>query len=249
MSNLLEIKNIFKNYHTKKGEIEAIKGISFNIKKGEIISIVGPSGCGKSTLLSIISGLDKNYSGSILKDDNLKIAYMLQSDALLPWLTIYENAILGLKLKKMINKKTLEYVDYLFDFYKLNEFKHTYPKYLSGGMKQRVALIRTLALKPDLLLLDEPFSALDQQSRLLISDDVYKIAKKENKTVILVTHNIEEAVSFSDKVIVLSKRPSEIKNIVTINFINQESIYERRKDVNYHNYFDIIWKDLDIDES
>ncbi len=249
MNNLLEINNISKNYHTKNGEIEAIKNISFKIKKGEIISIVGPSGCGKSTLLSIISELDHDYFGKIIKDNNLKIAYMLQSDALLPWLTIYENAILGLKIKKRLDNETLDYVNYLFDFYNLSEFKESYPKNLSGGMRQRVALIRTLALKPDLLLLDEPFSALDQQSRLLISDDVYKIVKKEKKTVILVTHNIEEAVSFSDRVIVLSKRPSQIKNIININFTNQESIYERRKEKYYHQYFDTIWKDLDINES
>ncbi len=249
MNDLLEIIDVNKNYHTKNGEVKAIKNINFKIKRGEIVSIVGPSGCGKSTLLSIISGLDKDYYGEILKNKDLKIAYMLQSDALLPWLTIYENAILGLKVKKIVNDESLEYVNYLFNFYNLNEFKNSYPKNLSGGMRQRVALIRTLALKPDLLLLDEPFSALDQQSRLLISDDVYKIVKKEKKTVILVTHNIEEAVSFSDRVIVLSKRPSQIKNIINIDFLNQESIYERRKEKKYHQYFDTIWKDLDINES
>ncbi len=249
MNNVLELNDISKNYHTKLGEVLAVKDINFKIKKGEIVSLVGPSGCGKSTLLSIIAGLDQDYYGSLNKAKYLKIAYMLQSDALLPWLTIYDNAILGLKIKKIYNAETKKYVDYLFDFYNLNEFRKSYPKNLSGGMKQRVALIRTLALKPDLLLLDEPFSALDQQSRLLISDDVYKIAKKEKKTVILVTHNIEEAVSFSDRVIVLSKRPSIIKNIININFANQESIYERRKDEHYHEYFDQIWKDLDINES
>ncbi len=246
MNDLLEVVNLTKNYHTKKGEIEAIKNINFKINEGEIISLVGPSGCGKSTLLSIIFGLDKDYKGKVIKKDNLKIAYMLQSDALLPWLTIYENAILGLKINKILTKENLDYVNYLFNFYNLSEFKENYPKNLSGGMKQRVALIRTLALKPDLLLLDEPFCALDQQSRLMISDDVYKIVKKEGKTVILVTHNIEEAVSFSDRVIVLSKRPSEVKNIVHIDFKNKSSIYERRKDSNYHQYFDKIWEDLEI---
>ena len=146
----------------------------------------------------------------------------------------------------MLTKDNLEYVDYLLKFYNLDEFKNKYPKSLSGGMKQRVALIRTLALKPDLLLLDEPFSALDQQARLIISDDVYKIIKKEKKTVILVTHNIEEAITFADRVIVLTKRPSYIKNIVEIKMDNNDSIYERRKDKNYFKYFDIIWKDLDI---
>ena len=246
MNNLLEIKNLTKNYHTKEGEIEAIKDCNLKVSKGEIIALVGPSGCGKSTLLSIISELDKDYQGEVIKSDNLKIAYMLQSDALFPWLTIYENAILGLKVQKMLTEENLEYVDYLLKFYNLDEFKNKYPKSLSGGMKQRVALIRTLALKPDLLLLDEPFSALDQQARLVISDDVYKIIKKEKKTVILVTHNIEEAITFADRVIVLTKRPSYIKNIVEIKMDSNDSIYERRKDKNYFKYFDIIWKDLDI---
>jgi len=249
MNNLIEIKNITKNYYTKEGEIAAIKDFTLSLNKGEIISLVGPSGCGKSTILSIISELDKESSGCILKKDNLKIAYMLQSDALLPWLTIYENAILGLKIQNKLTKENIEYVNYLLEFYNLIDFASNYPKSLSGGMKQRVALIRTLSLKPDILLLDEPFSALDQQSRLIISDDVYKIIKKENKTVILVTHNIEEAIIFSDKVIVLSKRPTYIKNIVPININNHESIYERRKDENFHKYFDIIWKDLDINDS
>ncbi len=248
MSNLLTISKITKNYHTKEGEINAIKDFSLELNEGEIIALVGPSGCGKSTILSIISGLDKDYTGNIEGQDNLKMAYMLQSDALLPWLTIYENAILGLKIKKCLTKENISYVNYLLNFYNLAEFKNNYPKSLSGGMKQRVALIRTLALKPDILLLDEPFSALDQQSRLLISDDVYKIIKREKKTVILVTHNIEEAIYFADKVIVMSKRPSQIKNIIPINLDNNDSIYERRKDNKFINYFDLIWKDLDKNE-
>ncbi len=249
MNKLLEIKNLTKNYHTIEGECEAIKDFNLEVKNGEIISLVGPSGCGKSTLLSIISGLDKEYTGIINKDSKIKMAYMLQSDALLPWLTIYENALLGLKIKHNMTKENIEYVDYLLDFYNLKDFKNNYPKSLSGGMKQRVALIRTLALKPDILLLDEPFSALDQQSRLIISDDVYKILKKENKTAILVTHNIEEAIIFSDKVVVLSKRPAKIKKIIPIDIANKDSIYERRKDPNFHKYFDNIWKDLDNNES
>ena len=246
MNNLLRLEHISKKYNTKEGEIDAIKDIYFDINKGEIISIVGPSGCGKSTLLSIIAKIDKKYNGNIFKDDNLKIAYMLQSDALLPFLTIYENAILGLKITKNINKENLDYVNYLLKFYNLEEFKNNYPKSLSGGMKQRVALIRTLALKPNLLLLDEPFCALDSQSRLTIGNDVYKIVKNNNISVILVTHNIEEAITFSDKVIVLSKRPAFIKSIINIDINNKDSIIERRKDNKYNDYFDLIWKDLDI---
>lgn len=245
MSKLLEIVNLEKRYNTKEGEIFAIKNFNLELNEGEIISIVGPSGCGKSTILSIISNLESKSSGIIKEKDNLKKAYMLQSDALFPWLTIYDNILLGLKIQKNVSKERLEYIDYLLNYYNLVEFKNNYPKSLSGGMKQRVALIRTLALNPDLLLLDEPFSALDQQSRLKISDDVYKICKKENKTVILVTHNIEEAISFSDRVIVLSKRPSIIKRIIPIEIENSSSIYERRKDKNFNKYFDIIWKDLD----
>ncbi len=248
MNNLIEIHNITKNYHTKEGEISAIKDFNLNLKKGEIVSIVGPSGCGKSTLLSIIANLDSDYQGEIIQH-NLKIAYMLQNAALLPYLTIYENAILGLKINHQLTKENLAYVDYLFDLYNLNDFKNNYPKSLSGGMKQRIALIRTLSLKPDLLLLDEPFSALDEQSKLIISEDVYKIIKEKNITAILVTHNIEEAIYFSDKIVVLSKRPAIIKNIISINCENNTSIYERRKDPNFHKYFDTIWKDLDINES
>ncbi len=247
MNNLIKIQELTKNYHTKEGEINALFNINLDIEKGKIISLVGPSGCGKSTLLSLISGLDEDYSGCILKD-KIKTAYMLQNDALLPWLTIYENATLGLKLQKNITKERLEYVDYLLKLYNLQEFKDNYPKSLSGGMKQRVALIRTLAINPDLLLLDEPFSALDQQTRLLISDDVYKILRKEGKSAILVTHNIEEAITFSDQVIVLSKRPATIKNIIDIKFKNNDSIFTRRRDNQYEEYFDLIWKDLDMNE-
>lgn len=248
MSKLLEIKNLKKNYNTKEGEIKAIDSFNLELNKGEIIALVGPSGCGKSTILSIVAKLDKDYSGKIIYDDNLKISYMLQNDALLPWLSVYDNALLGIKIQNKVNEDTLNYVDYLFQLYNLNEFKKNYPKSLSGGMKQRVALIRTLALKPDLLLLDEPFSALDEQSRLLISDDVYKIVKKENKTVILVTHNIEEAIYFADKVIILSKRPMNIKNIINIDIASKDSIIKRRKSPKLLEYFEIIRKDLDIIE-
>ena len=249
MNSLLEIRDLKKSYNTKEGEIEAIRDFNLNINEGEIISLVGPSGCGKSTVLSIISELDNNYEGSIIKKDDLKIAYMLQSDSLLPWLNIFENCILGLKIKKELNNENIDYVNELLKFYNLYEFKNNYPKSLSGGMKQRVALIRTLALKPDLLLLDEPFCALDEQSRLIISNDVYKIIKKEKKTVILVTHNIEEAILFSDKVIILSKRPAKIKNIIDIKTEKNENFYEKRKDQNFYKYFDLIWKDLDVNES
>ena len=247
-NKIISLLSLTKKYNTKEGEIDAIKDITLDINKGDIISILGPSGCGKSTLLSIIAGLDKETSGKLNIKDNLVKSYMLQHDALFNHLTIYENAILGLKLQKKLSDEHLDYVDYLFNFYKLTEFKNKYPKSLSGGMKQRVALIRTLATKPDILLLDEPFSALDSQTRMIICNDVYNIVRKEQKTVILVTHSIEEAIIFSNKVIVLSKRPSTIKNIYDISLEYNESINKRRESPNYNYYFSSIWKDLELDE-
>ena len=243
---ILEISHIKKDYITINGTTKAIKDISMQAEKGSIITLVGPSGCGKSTLLSILAGIDEQTSGIIIKDENIVVGYMLQQDALFPWLTIYENAILGLKIKKIATKENKDYVKKLLQEYKLGDFLNAYPKELSGGMRQRVALIRTLALRPDILLLDEPFSALDYQSRLKISDDVYKIIKKENITAILVSHDISEAISMSDKVLVLSKRPCEIKNIYTINLTNKSTPIENRKAKEYTEYYDAIWKDIDF---
>ena len=171
---ILKIKDIKKTYHTKKNEILAVDNFSFNLKKGEFVAIVGPSGCGKSTILSILCGLEEASSGTIEMDDNLKFGYMLQSDNLFEWRTIYKNCLLGLEIKKLKDKEHLDYVNKLLKTYGLEEFKNAYPSNLSGGMRQRVSLIRTLATKPDVLLLDEPFSALDQETRLAVSDDVYK---------------------------------------------------------------------------
>lgn len=248
MNDFLNISLLTKKYNTKEGEIEAIKNISLDINEGDIIALVGPSGCGKSTLLSIIAGLDKETNGTISKKKDLVLSYMLQNDALFNWMTIYENAILGLKIQNKLDKEHLDYVDYLLDFYSLKEFKDKYPKSLSGGMRQRVALIRTLAIKPDLLLLDEPFSALDSQTRMIICNDVYNIVRKEKKTVILVTHSIEEAIIFSDKVIVLTKRPCSIKKIYDISLEFDDSITKRRQSKEYNYYFDSIWKDLELNE-
>ena len=247
-NHILETLNIRKDYITINGTTEAIKDISMKIKKGNIITLVGPSGCGKSTLLSILAGIDKQTSGDIIKDEKTVVGYMLQQDALFPWLTIYENAILGLKIKKMATKENKEYVKKLLYEYKLGDFLNAYPKELSGGMRQRVALIRTLALKPDILLLDEPFSALDYQSRLKISDDVYKIIKKENITAILVSHDIAEAISMSNQVLVLSKRPCTIKNIYNINLTNQSTPIENRKAKEFASLYNDIWRDLDVQD-
>lgn len=246
MNNILTIKNLKKNYNTLAGEITAIENISLDLKPGEFLSIVGSSGCGKSTLLNIICGLDNPTYGVLNYDPSLKIGYMLQDDALLPWLTVFENATIGLKLQKINTEENKEYVKNLLTTYGLETFINKYPDELSGGMKQRVALIRTLATKPDLLLLDEPFSALDYQSRLMVSDDVYKIIKKENKTVIMITHDIAEAISLSDNIIVLSKRPATIKKQYNVNLTNKSTPINNRKCKEFPTYYDQIWRDLDV---
>jgi len=247
MNNLLEISHISKNYITDKEEIEAIKDITLSIEKGSITTLVGSSGCGKSSLLSILAGITSKTSGEFIwSKENPVIGYMLQNDALFPWLNIFDNACLGLKIRKKDTFENKEYVNNLLKTYKLDEFKNKYPKELSGGMKQRVALIRTLALKPDILLLDEPFSALDYQSRLAVSDDVYNIIKKEKITTIMVSHDIAEAISMSDKVVVLSKRPCHVKKIYTINLTNKSTPIENRKAKEFMDYYNQIWKDLDI---
>lgn len=241
---LLKIKNLKKVYYSKLDEIEAISDVSFDIFEGEFVSIVGPSGCGKSTLLNILTSMDTKTSGEIKLKDNIKLGYMLQSDSLLPWKNVIENATIGLDIKKLNTLENKNYVDYLLNTYGLGEFKNKKPTELSGGMRQRVALIRTLALKPDILILDEPFSKLDYQSRLKVSDDVYKIIKKEKKTAIMVTHDLAEAISISDRIIVFSKRPCHIKNIYTIKREENLTPIENRKDKNFAYYYDLIWKDL-----
>ncbi len=246
-SNLLEIRNLKKIYHDKDGEILAIKDISFKIKEGEFIAIVGPSGCGKSTILSILSDLENKSDGEIIiSKSNLKIGYMLQNDALFDNRTILKNTLIGLEINKNLNDEKEEKVLDLLNTYGLSEFIDKYPRNLSGGMRQRVALIRTLAVEPDILLLDEPFSALDYQTRLAVSDDVYKIIKKEKKTAIIVTHDIEEAISMADRVIVLSERPAVIKNIYSIDLPNKSTPIENRKIKEFDEYYNLIWKDLDI---
>lgn len=192
MKNKLTIKNLKKIYHDKSGETLAIDDIYLEVKDKEFISIVGPSGCGKSTLLSILADLENKSDGIIIKNKDLKVGYMLQSDSLFPWRTVFENCLLGLEVNKSLNEENKNRVLRLLRSYGLYEFKDKYPRNLSGGMRQRVALIRTLAINPDILLLDEPFSALDYQTRLSLSDDVYNIIKKENKTAIMVTHDLAE---------------------------------------------------------
>lgn len=243
MNNILEIKNLTKTYYTLNGEVKALNNVNINIKKNDFIAIVGSSGCGKSTLLTIIAGLDKDYHGIINLNTAHNIGYMLQLDSLLPWLTIKENCMLGLKLKGI---KDDSYVNNLINKYNLNNFKNKLPDTLSGGMKQRVALIRTLATNPDILLLDEPFSALDYQTRLAVENDIYKIIKEENKTAIMVTHDISEAVAMANTIIVLSNRPAHVKKIYEISLENKKDPISNRNDPNFNYYVNQIWKDLDI---
>lgn len=247
MKKILEVKNICKTYQAENGEIEALKNISFDVKEGEYISIIGPSGCGKSTLLSIIAGLESKTSGETYIDG--KIGYMLQKDNLLEWRTIYNNVLLGLEIQKSNTKENIVYVIELLKKYGLYEFKDKYPMQLSGGMRQRVALIRTLAIRPNILLLDEAFSALDYQTRLMVTEDVYKILKNENITAVMVTHDISEAISMSDRIVVLSKRPATVKNIHEINFnMENRTPLNCREKPEFSKYFNLMWKELDEHE-
>lgn len=245
-NNLLSIQDLEKTYYTLKKETVAVENFSMELKEGEFIAIVGPSGCGKSTILSILCGLEEKTSGEI-DYGNKQIGYMLQSDALFDWLTILENCLLGLKIKKELTNEKKEYVISLLKKYGLKEFMNSYPNHLSGGMRQRVALIRTLATKPDILLMDEPFSALDYQSRLAISDDVFKILKEEKKSFIIVTHDIAEAISMCDRVIVLSERPCHVKKVFKINLTNKSTPIENRKAKEFSNYYEAIWKEIDYE--
>lgn len=243
--DILKVKNLKKIYHTKNSEILAVENFSLNLKQGEFVAIVGPSGCGKSTILSILCGLDKASSGKIEIEKGLKFGYMLQGDNLFDWRTIYKNCLLGLELENKLTKENIKYVNKLLDTYGLKDFKKAYPNNLSGGMRQRVSLIRTLATKPDILFLDEPFSALDYQTRLAVSDDVYQIIKKEKKSAIMVTHDLSEAISMADRVIVLTNRPSKIKNIYEIKLTNKSTPIQNRKAKEFASYYDKIWKDID----
>ena len=245
MKKVLELKNVSKKYQAKNGEIEALTNISFDVNEGEFVSIIGPSGCGKSTLLSIIAGLEPKTEGEITITGGL--GYMLQKDSLLEWRSIYDNVMFGLEIRRKKTKESEEYVIELLKKYGLYEFKDKYPNQLSGGMRQRAALIRTLAINPKILLLDEAFSALDYQTRIMVTDDIFHILKEENITALIVTHDISEAISMSDRIIVLTKRPATIKNIHKIEFeMENRDPLNCRESPKFSKYFDTIWKELDI---
>lgn len=248
MNKLLEIKNVTLTYQTPEDEITAVKDLSFDCNEGEFLSIIGPSGCGKTTVLSLIAGLIKPSSGEILIDgksvnEKTDLGYMLQKDHLFPWRTIEKNVLLPLEIKKRKSMAETAFANSLLEKYGLYEFKKKYPFQLSGGMRQRAALIRTLVSNPRLLLLDEPFSALDYQTRLAVCDDVFNIIKQEQKTTVLVTHDISEAISMSDIIIVLSERPAKVKSIFVPNVIGDTPL-KRRESKEFGVLFEKIWKEL-----
>ncbi len=249
----MEIKSLSMRYHSPQGEIPALQNISLEIMEGEFVSIVGPSGCGKSTLLNIAAGLVEPTGGEILINKQkvlgptTLVGYMPQSDRLFEWRTIWSNVLLGLEVQNNVNDDTKRYAKLLLEKYGLLEFANSYPSQLSGGMRQRVALIRTLAINPEIMLLDEAFSALDYQTRLVVADEVKRIIHRENKTAVLVTHDIAEAISMADRVVVLTKRPGRIKNTHSIKLTCQEKTpIKCREAPEFKDYFNEIWKELDV---
>lgn len=251
MQNILELKNISYSYHSLHGETKALDNISFGVREGEFIAIVGPSGCGKSTLLSIIAGLLAPEEGTIAvnnPDGTLhypKIGYMLQKDHLFEWRSVYRNVTLGLELNHCMTKEHLDTVERLLTDYGLDKFRDKRPSELSGGMKQRAALIRTLALEPQLLLLDEPFSALDYQTRLFVSEDICRLIRAAGKTMIIITHDLSEAISLADRIIVLSRRPAIVKKEVAVNLtLADDSPLAARNAPEFQGYFNMLWEEL-----
>lgn len=245
--SLLSLKDIGLTYFSSSGETQALDKINISIEYGEFVSIVGPSGCGKTTILHLISGLLSPTKGEIIFDSNNTssfIGYMFQKDNLLEWRTIANNVYLGLELQGKKTKENIDYANELLKKYNLWDFRDKYPRELSGGMRQRVALIRTLTLKPSILLLDEAFSALDFQTRLNVCDDVYDIIKKENLTAILVTHDLSEAISLSDRIIILSHRPANVKEDIKLSFDKSLTPLQRRQSPLTKEYFDKIWEEL-----
>ena len=254
MHSLFEIQHLSYAYHTMQGETAALSDITFTVNTGDFVAIVGPSGCGKSTLLNLLAGMLTPESGTLLlngtpltSDSRRHIGYMLQQDYLLEWRSIWKNVLLGLEIRHEVTEESCSYAKQLLKQYGLEKFSHSKPSQLSGGMRQRAALIRTLAVKPDIFLLDEAFSALDYQTRLAVTDDVRRILKLEQKTTLMVTHDISESISMSDRIIVLSKRPAHISRIMEIRFADPElTPLQRREQHQFQEYFNTIWKELDV---
>jgi NitT/TauT family transport system ATP-binding protein len=241
MSDILKFIDIDMSYYDLKKETEVLKNISFDFKDKNITAIIGPSGCGKSTILNLISGLIKPTKGTLIKPES--VGYMFQKDNLFEWLTILNNVLIGLKIQKKLTVENIEYAKNLLIKYGLKDFIDSYPNELSGGMRQRVSLIRALVTKPKLLLLDEPFSALDAQTRIKVSSDIYKIIKELEIETVLVTHDVTEAITLSDEIIILSDRPSTIIKTIEIEF-NNLTPEERRKSSMLSKYFNEVWSEI-----
>ena len=249
MSTILDMNHVYKDFYSLDEERQILKDINIFVEEGEILVLLGPSGCGKSTILNIISGLLEPTQGSV-DTHGKKIGYMFQKDHLFEWRTIMKNITLGLEIQHKLTNEAQEEIKRLLEIYDLWDFRNNFPRELSGGMKQRVALIRTLALNPDILLLDESFSGLDYQTRLIVTDDIYKIIKNENKTAILVTHDISEAISLADTVPVLSHRPTTIQSVhkITLTLEGDKTPLTARLAPEFKDYFDLFWKELQNDE-
>lgn len=254
MNPLLELHNIYYSYHTSDAETRAISNLSFSLLPQTFTAVVGPSGCGKSTLLSLICGLMQPDSGEIrlnglpLSKNSPLIGYMLQHDHLLDWRSIYRNVTLGPEICGTLNPTTKKRAFELLEQYGLKQFAHSRPSQLSGGMRQRAALIRTLLPDPELLLLDEPFSALDYQTRLTVSDDIGQIIRQSGKTALLVTHDLSEAISLSDRILVLTSRPATVCCDIPLSFdLAQDTPLNRRNTPEFKLYFNQIWKELNHD--
>jgi NitT/TauT family transport system ATP-binding protein len=252
----VELRKVGLRYFGPDGETEALKDISIAVAPGEFVAVIGPSGCGKSTVLSLISGLVAPTEGAVLIDGkpvtgpNRKVGYMLQQDYLFEWRTILENALLGAEIQGLPMAKARERAAQLLTRYGLGQFLNHLPRQLSGGMRQRVALARTLCTQPDIVLLDEPFSALDSQTRLALADEITEILRREAKTVILITHDIGEAVSMAERVIVLSRRPGQVKSDHAIRFAagngGRPTTMVARDAPEFQDYFKTLWQELDI---
>lgn len=248
---ILSMERVFFSYHTPQGETLALDDISFEVREGEFVAIVGPSGCGKSTILSLIAGLLTPSSGCIFaagrsvgRETAGTVGYMLQHDHLFPWCSVWKNVLLGPSLSGKVSAEKEAWLRGLLEQYGLKDFIDSYPRHLSGGMRQRVALIRTLALSPRILLLDEPFSALDYQNRITVSDDIAAIIRREGKTALLVTHDISEAISLADRVLVLSERPGRLKCQIDIQLSSSAHVIDKRHAPEFGGYFNRIWKEL-----
>ena len=244
MKEVLRFENVSMHYHSRQGETIAVKDMNFSVKEGEFVAIIGPSGCGKTTLLSLAAGLLKPTGGKVVTN-GCSFGYMLQKDELFPWRTIEKNIFLPLEIKRTDTKENEERALSLAEKYGLKQFLKSYPSALSGGMRQRAALIRTLAVNPDVLLLDEPFSALDYQTRLAVCDDVYRIIRQEKKTALLITHDISEAISVADTVFVLSRRPASVVASHSLDFPENQPL-KRRENKAFSAWFEILWRELNV---